>query len=80
MSQDNLDLLRRGFEHVARTGELLACGTRLSIRTLGLHATTDGTLTFSKAGFLGAMTRITTLGDLDQLAPGTRVTFRWMSD
>jgi hypothetical protein len=47
---------------------------------LFLHQLADGTLAFSKAGFLGAMRHVTTLGDLDQLAPGTRVTFRWMAD
>ena len=40
----------------------------------------DGFLSFYKAGFLGVMTHVTTLGDLDQLAPGTRVTFTWLED
>jgi hypothetical protein len=39
----------------------------------------DGTLTFWKAVFVGTH-RVTTLGDLDQLLPGTRVTFVWVTD
>ncbi len=40
----------------------------------------DGTLEFWQAGVLGVMRHVTTLGDLDQLRPGTRVTFRWIAD
>jgi len=40
----------------------------------------DGTLEFWKAGFLGTMRHVTTLGDLDQLPLGTRVRFRWTAD
>ena len=41
---------------------------------------TDGTLTLSKLRPLNVMAHVTTLGDLDQFAPGTRVTFRWITD
>jgi hypothetical protein len=37
-------------------------------------------LTFSKAKFLGAHWPIYTLGNLDFLSPGSRVTFTWTRD
>jgi hypothetical protein len=40
----------------------------------------DGTLELWKARAFNVMTHVATLGDLDQLPPGTRVTFRWMAD
>jgi hypothetical protein len=47
---------------------------------LYLYQLPDGTLAFWKLRPLGVMAHVTTLGDLDQLPPGTRVTFRWITD
>jgi hypothetical protein len=47
---------------------------------LYLYQLPAGTLAFWKLRPLNIMAHVTTLGDLDQLAPGTRVTFRWITD
>ena len=37
-------------------------------------------LVFHKAKFLGSRQVVYRVGDLGRLAPGSRVTFRWLSD